>query len=417
MEKSNISDAIDILREQYNAVINQEADRGFFVSLAGYVDYILEIPTLKKSVDEVMLIKQKEYEKLAELEDKAIKELERAKIKLLKVIKDNNIPPDSLGFGQTTAILQGGFKNILDQLEAFEEGTRYSVSGFKSDNLEQFLFDIASILLKLGHQSLIKDFIVSNEKYERYYYEPDSAFRITGNENGNFIFSNTLKLRRDQTKLIENAQKYELWGAFDALLKLQKAFLEKSKNISFGDMAKKYGNNTKNYQEASDAIDVVFFAEDLSAISGDKSFFASQNTQSHLKKGDFKNHLSRVNTYLLKELAKTGNKMVETTEIKATYKNGVLFFNGKEINFRNKQNQKDLLETLFKEPKKNWSYDEIQGQWDGMMEAKLIRRPENYWKKFYTAGDNINEAVAIETQIKDFVIKNTKEIRVNPEYI
>ena len=301
---SEVSD----LKEQYNAVINQETDWGFFVSLAGYVDYILEMPALKKITDEVMLMKQKEYDKLAGLEDKAIKELEIARVKLLKIIKNNNISPDSLGFGHN-AVPQSVFKNILDELEAFEEGTRYSISGFKSDNLMNFLLDIASSLFKLGHKSLVKDFLVSNEEYERYYYEPDSRFRIKGDEeNGNFIFSNTLKLRREQTKLIKNAERYELWGAFNAIFKLQRAFLEKSKHVCYDDIIKKYSSDKRNCQEAGDAVDIVFYAEGLTAISGDKSSFANQNTQYLFKKIDFKNHLSRVNTYLLKELAKFQNK-------------------------------------------------------------------------------------------------------------
>jgi len=102
---------------------------------------------------------------------------------------------------------------------------------------------------------------------------------------------------------------------------------------------------------------------------------------------------------------------------KITYNDGILYFRDKEINFRNKQNQKELLVTIFKEPKNNWSYDEIQGKWDGMMKSHVIDRPKDYWKKFYSAGDDINKAVAIETQVKDFIIKNTKEIRINPKYI
>lgn len=102
------------------------------------------------------------------------------------------------------------------------------------------------------------------------------------------------------------------------------------------------------------------------------------------------------------------------------YEQSVLYFKGKEIDFRNKQNQRDLLATLFKEPAKNWSYDEIQETWDDQWEDMKKTNPKeakNYWKKFYSAGDDINKAVAIETQVKDFIIKNTKEIRINPKHL
>lgn len=105
------------------------------------------------------------------------------------------------------------------------------------------------------------------------------------------------------------------------------------------------------------------------------------------------------------------------TKGKAKYNNGILYFRDTEIDFRNKQNQKDLLATLFEDPKKNWYYDEIQDKWDEMIKLGAVDRRKDYWKKFYSAGDDINTAVAIETQVKDFIIKNTKEIRINPKYI
>ncbi len=113
------------------------------------------------------------------------------------------------------------------------------------------------------------------------------------------------------------------------------------------------------------------------------------------------------------------DKETQARKRPAEYKDGILRFRGKEIDFRNKQNQKDLLTTLFEDPKKNWYYDEIQEKWD--INWKDIKETnseaKNYWRKFYNAGDDINTAVATETQIKDFIIKNTKEIRINPKYI
>ncbi len=38
-----MNNVIDVLRDQYNAVINQEEDWGFFSALAGYINYILGI--------------------------------------------------------------------------------------------------------------------------------------------------------------------------------------------------------------------------------------------------------------------------------------------------------------------------------------------------------------------------------------
>lgn len=120
---------------------------------------------------------------------------------------------------------------------------------------------------------------------------------------------------------------------------------------------------------------------------------------------------------LLDKLESDINKKAQALEKPAEYKNDILKFRGKEIDFRNKQNQKELLTTLFEETKKNWSYDEIQDKWDEMIKLRVVERRKDYWKKFYSAGNDINTAIAIETQIKDFIIKNTKEIRINPKYI
>ena len=116
-------------------------------------------------------------------------------------------------------------------------------------------------------------------------------------------------------------------------------------------------------------------------------------------------------------LGKIEGDIKRKTKAKAKYNNGILYFRDKEINFRNKQNQKDLLATLFEDPKKNWYYDEIQEKWDTLKELNLIKYPKNYWRKFYSAGDDINTTIAIEAQVKDFIIKNTREIRINPKYI
>lgn len=120
-----------------------------------------------------------------------------------------------------------------------------------------------------------------------------------------------------------------------------------------------------------------------------------------------------------KPLDKLESDIKKKIKAKINYSNGILYFRDKEIDFRNKQNQKDLLATLFEDPKKNWYYDEIQEKWDDRWEDVKETNPKakDYWKKFYSAGNDINTAVAIETQVKDFIIKNTKEIRINPKYI
>ena len=105
------------------------------------------------------------------------------------------------------------------------------------------------------------------------------------------------------------------------------------------------------------------------------------------------------------------NEKQDKNQVKVKFVNGILDFKNKKIDFNKKPNQKDLLLTLFKNPKKNWFYDEIYEDWG---ENDFVK---NGWRKLYTAGDGINKAIAIETSIKSFIIKNTKQIQINQEYI
>lgn len=119
--------------------------------------------------------------------------------------------------------------------------------------------------------------------------------------------------------------------------------------------------------------------------------------------------------------SKAISKPAEIT-LKLRYENGILYFKGKEFDFNRKENQKELLNTLFKDPKKYWFYDEIQEDWDSSWDGVKKNNPtsQKYWEKFYTAGDKINTAIAIETGVKDFIIKNTGtkgKIKINPEYL
>lgn len=93
-----------------------------------------------------------------------------------------------------------------------------------------------------------------------------------------------------------------------------------------------------------------------------------------------------------------------------------LFFNDKEFDFKNSPNQCDLLNTLFKDVNKSWYYDEIQEDWDSECYAEALRE-HNYWRKFYGSADEINKKIAIETGEKEFLIKTTKKIMINPKYL
>lgn len=117
----------------------------------------------------------------------------------------------------------------------------------------------------------------------------------------------------------------------------------------------------------------------------------------------------------LKTIINEINKIISkqnssSEEIKFSEDDGILILQGKEIDFSKKYNQKGLLTSLFKDKKKNWYYDEIIEDWGEEYE-------KGDWRKCYTAGDEINKEILIKTGISNFIVKNTKQIKISSRYI
>ena len=107
---------------------------------------------------------------------------------------------------------------------------------------------------------------------------------------------------------------------------------------------------------------------------------------------------------------------VKSEKITFNAKTGLLKFAGQEIELSKKGKETDavlLLNTLLQEETADWKYnDEILNDW-GYNDDDIKDLPKN---KVYFAGQKINNAVAIKTQIKDFIECNTTKARVNPKY-
>lgn len=97
-------------------------------------------------------------------------------------------------------------------------------------------------------------------------------------------------------------------------------------------------------------------------------------------------------------------------------KKGTLKFAGKEIDLAKKGKETDavlLMKTLLKSKSDEWMHnDEILSDW-GYNDDDQKDTPKN---KVYFAGQKINNAVALKTQIDDFVECNTTKARINPKY-
>lgn len=283
------------LERYYGTFIERSKPLEFFTGLGDYVSYIVKTPTLKSITDRVMEMKYEEYEELNKLEEKSLEELQKAKKILLKIIKDNNLPPNS--FKPHWPAVPGYSENLLDELRRFEEGEIHS-GHFKSDTLEGYLFEVAAGITEQGHPELVKQFSVPGEEYRR--YRPG----IMGNIRGNFIFSKTLQKRSEKTQIIEKQKGFEMWPCFDALFKFHKAFGEISKNLTFAEAVNLMGKESRNHLENNDVVNIIFALEDLRKMSDDKPGYNSNNSRIHyLEIEKFKWFATRVHSHLLAKLS------------------------------------------------------------------------------------------------------------------
>lgn len=92
---------------------------------------------------------------------------------------------------------------------------------------------------------------------------------------------------------------------------------------------------------------------------------------------------------------------------------GVIKFMGKEIEIPLNTNLEMVARAVLKNStnmKRKWSWDEI---------VQANREfPENFTaRQIYNASRSINDKVAIETQVKDFLIVKTKSLQLNPKFL
>lgn len=277
------------LERHYNSFINEAGLFDFYTGLADYTNYMLETPQLKEIVDAVMLKKNEEYQKLTQLEEQTLKELRIAKEKLLKVIKNHKISPDSLQHITTIAAGASESESVLKTLERFENGDIHQ-NNFDSDVLENYLFDIAVGISKQGHRDKVQEFVVPNRKSNNIYSDV------------RYFFSDTINARRNQAEAVQQSRRLEIWGAFDHLLKFQRAYVEQCRNAHFVEVLEKYGDRSRNRLEIKDAVDITFGVEDIKKIVNMRYGRVLDTDLHYLKLPNFKGYIKRAHSFLSKEL-------------------------------------------------------------------------------------------------------------------
>ena len=108
------------------------------------------------------------------------------------------------------------------------------------------------------------------------------------------------------------------------------------------------------------------------------------------------------------------NELKNKNKTELNFRNGFLYFKNKKIKISktNNSNPYYLLKTIFKDKNKIWNYDEIHKDWLNRDDYK-----KEDWNKYYNAGYKINEKIAKETTIKDFLCITKKDIKINEKYL
>jgi hypothetical protein len=134
----------------------------------------------------------------------------------------------------------------------------------------------------------------------------------------------------------------------------------------------------------------------------------SENDVAYFKIKDFRSYVQRFHNYLTAELLKTDSGKQPQFDPNSS----ILIFQGKGILIAKSKNTDPhyLLQTLFKDPKKLWSYDEVSADWGSKFNKKK-------WKKFYNAAHKVNQKVAEKTTVGNFLETSKMTVTINKIYL
>lgn len=356
---------LDSLDSQLRCVTEAKSGWAFFVSLKDYVRYILGNPVLKGYVEELVEKRQELKRGESALEAEAIEELLASKDTIHGIIKRE-------GLEQTPEV-----KNALTELDGYLNHT-ISSSWKLSDSIDRLLFDICKVIPDQKRSRLLKKFVDENPE--------------TRNIYGNFIFSKTLKKRQDFTKTIEHEQLTERWADWHKLSLVPK-FIEAS-NIF--DVPLDDGDGYFSYKLIQARIEYD--------KSRDESKFAEAIPE-------YRQSVLRVHSFLITKINQASSDTPEEKPASFDPEKSALLLGNKKITIAKSKdtNPHYLLQTIFKEPKKTWSFDEIAEDWDEPYD-------KNRWNRYYQAARAVNEKVEIQAHVKDFLKTSSSTVWVSEDW-
>ena len=361
-----------ILENYYQPLKETKNNWDFVVALSDYVNYIKQELELNPIIEDIKKERQKDYKEYFELKEKSLKEINQAKKKLLKIINNNKINFEELN-------------NIIKKLKNFEEG-KITISGLKIFNIENYLFEICKALSQKGYKDLLKEFINDERKPQNIY--------------GNFVFSRSLFLFKEELEKIEHLKTTEIWHCWYKL----KVIPETTK-LLFREIVKNSIRHSKKEKEedVEYSTDFMHLKEEAKNDNG---------CDLEKEKSEYKNCCRRLNNYIIQKLEilkdKKTNKQKINYVVSFDENRGILFIGNGKTKIQKFNDQYHLLRIIFKNKKdicQEWFFSKIAEEYD-----KMANLPD---KKFYNATYQLNQKIAIDTGIKDFFITTNQSLKIN----
>jgi hypothetical protein len=119
---------------------------------------------------------------------------------------------------------------------------------------------------------------------------------------------------------------------------------------------------------------------------------------------------------LAKDILSVVNEKQNIEDKTLRYKDRTLFFRGKEILISGKgaTNQHLFFKILFSNKKRKWNELDVL---DEFFKGRNWETDEMKKNRFYHYSRAINDKIAKETEVKDFIIATTKTYQINPKYL
>ncbi|MEN9582942.1 MAG: hypothetical protein RL641_896 [Candidatus Parcubacteria bacterium] len=406
MENSN-EKALKIIEQQYKSFIDQQDKWGFFHGLAEYIKTVQELTEtkpfitalekqrqtaskvyelmnsqamteLRKSAERVTEIAQKIIDKYKPALEKAQKAAEKMAEKAKPAIK-------------AVEVYQNDYDRIASALkEVHDQLNGHILSSNPLYALDSDLFGVARQIRASGHEAAIKEF-------------EDDGKKVT-NIYGNYTFSPTYEKIDEEKRKLERKGQVEPWGAWHEMPLVQKLVFEPDEITD--ELRATVASDPSARWTWLNFIGVLGEMEKI------RSGEASDNDLVIFRVADYKRYAQRVHSYLVAELLQADAPTAKS-DPRFDEESRILYFNNEKILIGKKEESDPhkLLRTLFKDKRKVWASDEVLEDWGYSFDDKVSAN------KVYQAGKAVNQTVAQDTKIKDFLVVSTKNININKAYL